>query len=350
MQISPLVSGRTTPTLPAPGGVSGTGASRATAPILATGIPAAPASPAETPPQRGLSTLVPNLNQDVNRAQQTLSYLDQLDEQLAALKSEASAQLSVPASPRTLDARLQRVQALWQQRPQATGGALSPQLRFSASGQTEQTFRLRGLDARAMALPDRETLSFLTASGSLADRRVLTAVLTPAQTPEERLNRLDEALAPAGIRVHRQADGDLTLQTSEARWPSLRDGLSVRGGGIRFPGNQFHRVKLEAEPDALQPGTWRVNDAQALRQTLQQVVPAQSQVRAARAQVAQTLDTLTDSQRATGSMADPQWAQDFARSFAELGQESSYSVFAALAPAVQGISRPRTEALLTPAR
>lgn len=317
-------------------------ASASTTPVSA----AAPVAPT-APPLRGtLQARDAQLNQRVAAAQQTLAYLDELGAQLDALKGAVSAQLADPTVQRPVDRLLQGVSSLWQQRQSSTLGSLDGQLRFNASGDARQQFQVRGLDRRSLQAEGREALSFTTGVSGPAEQRVLTTVLEAGQSEASRLRQLDHALAPAQIRVGQNAQGEVVLSTPQSHWPAVRDGLSIKGGGIRFPGQQFHRVKAEAQADAIDPSQWRNTDAAALRQTLQQVVPAQTLVRQSRAAVQSSLQDTLSQVPARPSAQDAAWAQRFARDFSAIGQQSPYAVFSSMAPAVQGISRLRVEALL----
>ncbi|MDE2400224.1 MAG: hypothetical protein KGL90_00975 [Burkholderiales bacterium] len=127
----------------------------------------------------------------------------------------------------------------------------------------------------------------------------------------------------------------------------MRDNLSIKGAGIRFPGQQFHRIKAEPLPDALAALGWTGFDTDALRQTLQQVAPTLEQVQQARNSVRSTLQEAGQQLTASATPDVGQWAQGFAQDFARIGEQPPYALFTALAPAVQGISRQRVDALLT---
>lgn len=345
MQISPLAPGSLSPASTSTGSVQ-----RTSAPDSVTrtqGIDSAARPTDVSPPLRtGLQAHDAQLNRRIANGQQTQAYLTQVAAQLEGLKTEISTQLSSPTLNPAIDSRLQRFTALWQQRPQATGHSLSAQLDYRADGQAQQHFKMRGLDLRNLQMSERETLSFVTGSGTPTDQRILTAVLTPEQSPAARLRLIDQTLAVAQIRVRHNAQGEITLSTPDANWPHVRDGFSVKGGGIRFPANQFHRIKLEAEPDAIRPETWKTQDAQALRDTLQQLIPALAKVRQANEAVQLDLDAVADRLAPQGATDQAEWAHTFVSEFVAMGQQPGYAVFAALAPAVQGVSRHRVENLL----
>lgn len=301
---------------------------------------------ASSPLRPGASAHDAQLNRRVAAAQQTGDYLNELASRLGQLKNDLSAQIANPALQQPLSGQIQAVQTLWQQRGAATQGSLDGQLNFDANGQSRQTFEVRGLDHRALQSNERETLSFTTGSASSADQRVLTAVFEPGQSVDERVRLLDRTLAPAGIRVTQSAQGEVQLSTTEAQWPAVRDGLSIKGSGIRFPGQQFHRVRSQAQADAMRPSGWSTETTADQRQTLQQVLPALALVQQARQAVGNTLQAAGSQIAASASADTSTWAQGFAQDFARLSEQPPYSMFRAIAPAVQGISRPRVEALL----
>ena len=178
------------------------------------------------------------------------------------------------------------------------------------------------------------------------DQRVRTAVIDPAYDETAVRRVLDHALAPAGVRVTQAADGQVLLSTPESQWPAVRDGLSVKGGGIRFPGQQFHRVRTEPEAPALQPQIWTIDTPAAQRQTLQQVLPALAQARQARQAVQTSLDQAEQTLSSPHSSSDATWAQQFVKDFSAIADQAGYGLFAAVAPAVQGLSRTRAQAVL----
>lgn len=303
----------------------------------------------------GLRAVAPQFNQQVGRGQQVLSYLGQLQTQLESLKRDLSATLSQPASEATtaqqlsqlsqLNNKLADFNRLWQQRPQASSGSLDSQLRFQADGQSRQTFKVRGLDTATLQRHEKETLSFTTGADQ-PDRRIVTAVLEADQPLQARIHKLDQTLGVAGIRVSLDAQGEPALSVPEANWSSTESGFGVRGGGIRFPASQFHRVKLEPEQAALRPDAWRVGDPTELRQTLQNVVQAQQLVKQSQSSVARALTTVSDTLNQNQTPVDGQWAQSFVQDFARLGQQPAYEQLRSIGPAVLGVSRERVDRLL----
>lgn len=368
MQITPLPIGSTNPLTTKPDRLDGQ--QGRTEQLAATPNPAGveaglPIGPAASPPLRmpgslapsGLRAIAPQFNQQVGRSQQALSYLGQLETQLAAFKRTLSAALSQPAadtlSPdqaNQLDTQLKNqladIKTLWQQRPQASSGSLDGQLRFQPDGQSRQAFKVRGLDAATLQRSEKETLSFTTGA-DLPDRRIVTAVLDADQPLQSRVNKLDQTLGVAGIRVKLDAQGEPALSVPEANWPSTESGFGVRGGGIRFPASQFHRVKLEPEQAALRPEAWRLGDPTEQRLTLQNVVQAQQLVKLAQNNVARALAHADNTLNQHQAPVDGQWAQNFVQDFARLGQQPAYAQLRSIGPAVLGVSRERVDRLLS---
>lgn len=352
MQIRPL----STEALPAPS--SGTATSQVTGTALTGQSPRveAPAvGQTGSAPLRPADTRQRPDQMQVARTQQALAYLETLGQALEGLKSAVSGQLAPSSSdvaPASALPQLQRVQALWQQRAQASGGGLDAQLQLHPDGATRQAFKVPGLDARSLQQSQGETLSFITGANPAGERRIVTAVLASGLPATQQARTLDLALAPAGVRLHLDAQGGVNLSIREADWPAVRDGFSVQGGGVRFPARQFHRLQASPLPDALRPDTWRTDGTDALRDTLRQLVPAQQRVQAALKDAQAQLDAqdqqLQDPLNTAASSLDERqaWATRFVQDFQQVGEQPPYAVFAALAPALQGISRPRVEALL----
>ena len=239
-----------------------------------------------------------------------------------------------------------QVQALWQQRQASTQGKLDAQLRFTPDTEARQRFQVRGLDQRSLQSGERETLAFTTGSAGPVDQRVRTAVIDPAYDEAAVRRLLDHTLAPAGVRVAQADDGQVVLSTPESQWPAVRDGLSVKGGGIRFPGQQFHRVRTEPEAPALLPQAWKADTPAEQRQTLQQVLPALTQARHARQTVQASLDQAAQTLSGPPPASETAWAQQFAKDFSDIAKQPGYGLFAAVAPAVQGLSSMRAQAVL----
>jgi len=348
MQIPPLSAQGLTPATVTLGGPSRTDRAEPTE-LRPTQLHPATieADPASSRPLRSrLQVRDAQINQRIAAGQQTLAYLDELASRIETLKSDLSAQLANPALQRPLDQQLQGVGALWAQRQSTTLGSLDGQLRYHPNGGAQQSFQVRGLDQRALQSSERETLSFSTGAAGPAEQRVQTVIFEAGQDEASRVRLLDHSLAPVRIRVRQSAQGEVLLTTPEAQWPAVRDGLSIKGGGIRFPGQQAPRVKVEAQADAIAPARWSAADDSSQRHTLQQLVPALRQIQHTRQSVRSDLESAGAQLQDRAAVDTSRWAQGFAQDFAAISERPPYAVFAAVAPAVQGISRPRVQALL----
>lgn len=345
MQISTLAPGSLGPATTGIESVSSVPRVDGTAPGTTPEALAPTASAPLRPAGPNAPALPPQLNQQISRGQMAMRYLSTLDSQLTALKRDISAQLGLPTPDKQLASQIAALGQTWQQRASASQGSLDAQLNFNALGDSRQTFQIQGLDNRSLQRSDKETLSFTVGSG-LATGRIVTAVLEADQPAETRLRILDQALAVADVRVSRNALGEPVLSTPESNWPALQDSLGVRGGGIRFPAKQFHRVRIEPEAPAIRPETWSVADSTDLRLTLQQVLQAQAAIHRSQAQVGRTLSQLSDAMGKQPPKMSPEQAQAFARDFQRIGEQPTYLLVGAVAPAVVGVSRQRVDRLL----
>ncbi|CDG82537.1 hypothetical protein [Janthinobacterium agaricidamnosum] len=304
---------------------------------------AAPAVPSAQL-RRGLSNWDHQLQGEISSAQQTLDYLERSTSQLQALKSELAAKLAARQGREgQVEARLRQFSNTWRQRSNATGGTLDPQLNYSGAQPAAQNFGIRGLTMANLQSGGTEVLAFSVGGASQALR---SATIEPGLSAEEISARFNQALTPSNVRVKLGADGELVFSTPEASWASVRDTLSVRGSGIRFPAGQLNRVKTDAEPAALAPETWSSSDTEALRATLQQVVQALGRLQKARdsvgmalSQVAQRVATVQPPQGGAGMVT-------LAQKFTSKAGESGYDSLLAITSALAGMSRERVLSLL----
>ncbi|UCV08981.1 hypothetical protein [Dechloromonas denitrificans] len=310
---------------------------------------AAPAkAPAESrgPGQRGLSRVNSELNQQLSRAQQAVAFLDQIETRLQGLKADLSANLAADqaAGAQALEGKLRDFSEAWNKRQATAGGSLDGQLDFDPAGEARQNFRIRGLDRNALQSGDKESLAFSV--GGIG-QRLLVVSIEPGLSEEALVRRFDQALAPADIRVRGDGQGGLTFSVGESAWPAVRDSLSVKGAGKRFPSGQLVQVKTDEMPTAIRPGSWGSDGVEARRRTLQQVVEALGKVRQARDAVNRALAEMGRRVKDQTVSADPDWAEAFAADFANLAVQPVYQVYSAIAPAIVSISRDRVLALLT---
>jgi len=277
-------------------------------------------------------------------AQQTLNYLDRLLASLQSLKGTLSAQLARPTQA-VVDKRAsreaERLSALLRERAPATAGRLDPQLRFNGAVEVRQAFKIKGLDLQALRSGEREVLHF-AAHGS---HDVVSVVIDPAMSDAAMVRRLTQALAPLNIRVERDAQGELQLSVPREQWAAVRDSLSIRGGGQRFPAGQLNRVKLEAvPPEALRPDTWDIESPQGTRKALLEVMGALERATKSREQAQAVVDAGRGD--AASESAQQVWAEAAALAFRDRMLHGGFEAFAQIAPAAMGMTRSQVEALL----
>ncbi|HJV02626.1 MAG TPA: hypothetical protein VJ752_18980 [Burkholderiaceae bacterium] len=338
-----------TPTVIAPGTAGGAGPADGTALGLdgeraATATPVTPTPTAAAPLRQGIANWSQPLQGDISGAQQALDFLEQSAAQLRSLKSDLSAKLAAhQVRDGSIEARVRQFSNTWRTRQSASGGTLDGRLAYGRKP-TLQHFSVRGMNLAHLRSGGREVLAIAVGAGTQGLRSVS---LEAGLSDDEIAQRFDDALAPAGVRVAVGDDGNLDFSTPESDWNNVRDNFSVQGSGIRFPAGQLNRVKAEAEAPAIDPDTWQTSDADALRQTLQQVVQALAQVEAAIASVNGALRQADSQiQVATPAGADTagmgQVAQNFVSTTSQPGYQSLLSITSALA----GISRERVVSLL----
>lgn len=292
----------------------------------------------------GLNNWDHQLQGEISNAQQTLDYLERSSSQLQALKSELAAKLAARQGREgQVEARVRQFSNTWRQRASASAGSLDAQLGYTSPQSAQQQFSIRGLTMASLQEGPQEVLAFSVGGANQALRSVN---IEPGLSESEIVSRFDRALMPSGIGVKLGENGELVFSTSEAAWANVRDSLSVRGSGIRYPTGQMSRVRTDAEPAAIAPEEWQTGDVEALRATLQQVVQALAQLQAARSSVSLALA------QATGRVAKAQPVQEsvsmdtLAENFTQKASQPGYESLLAISSALVGISRERVVALL----
>lgn len=308
----------------------------------ATAMPVTPTPTSAAPLRRGLSNWDQPLQGDISGAQQALDFLEQSAAQLRNLKSDLSNRLATrQRADGALEARVRQFSNTWRARSSASGGTVDSQLNFSTKG-SSTSFTVRGLNLANLRGGAREVLAMSIGGG----QNVRSVVLEPGLSDEQIAQRFNEALTPVGVRAEIGEDGQLTFSTAESQWTTVRDTISMQGGGIRFAGGQLTRVKAEAQTPPVDPDTWQVNDLESIRTTLAQVVQSLSKVEQSIASVRQALTQVA----ARVLSADPtttkggmdQVAQNFVTTTKQPGYKGLLSITSALA----GISRERVVSLL----
>ena len=294
--------------------------------------------------KRGLSNWDHQLQGEISNAQQTLDYLERSSSQLQALKSELAAKLAArQGRDGQVEARVRQFSNTWRQRASASGGTLDAQLGYTSPQAAQQNFTIRGLTMASLQEGPQEVLAFSVGGANQALRSVN---IEPGLSEAEIVARFDRALMPSNIRVKQGENGELVFSTPEASWAGVRDSLSVRGNGIRFPTGQMNRVRTDMEPAAIAPEEWDTSDVEALRATLQQVVQALAHLQQARSSVSLALA------QATGRVARAQPVEShvkmdtLAEHFTEKASKPGYESLLAISSALVGISRERVVALL----
>ncbi|HSD40180.1 MAG TPA: hypothetical protein VLC92_21960 [Rhodocyclaceae bacterium] len=294
------------------------------------------------PVRGGLRSLDAQRNQNATAAQRTLAFIDAAQASLGALKRPLSdAVAGRMLSDEALQAPLRQFSALWQTRPQATGGGLDAQLRVVDAGQAQQRFNIRGLDAQSLGVAEREQLQF-----TVLGRQSYPVTLEPGLPLERTAKRLDQVLAPLGVRAELDPQGELQFHGAETDWPALRDSLQIKGGGRLFPTGQFNRVRTEATPESVQPQSWRMDDPFALRRSLHEIVQLSSRLEAAARNAGERLQALAGGTSAASDQVNAQQAQEFADGFRDLVGSASFAALREVAPATAGLSRERVQSLL----
>jgi len=207
-------------------------------------IEQAAASKAPAPLRRGLTNMDAPLQNDVSGAQQAIDFLEQSAAQLRALKTDIAAKLATRTMrDGQVEQRVRQFNETWRNRAQASGGTLDAQLNYSNQPAT-QRFTVRGMTLANLRNGARETLAISVGGGTAGLRSVH---LAPGLSDAEIISRFDQAMAPAGVRVSVNKDGELVFTAPESAWPGIRDSLAVQGSGIRFPAGQLNRIKADAE-------------------------------------------------------------------------------------------------------
>jgi hypothetical protein len=320
-------------------------AGQAEAPLADAGaaIDQAAAAKAPAPLRRGLSNMDAPLQNDVSGAQQAIDFLEQSAAQLRALKTDIAAKLATRSMrDGQVEQRVRQFTETWRNRAQASGGTLDAQLNYSNQPST-QRFTVRGMTLANLRNGARETLAISVGGGTAGLRSVH---LAPGLSDAEIVSRFDQAMAPAGVRVSVNKDGELVFTAPESAWPGIRDSLAVQGSGIRFPAGQLNRIKADAEAPVVMPEGWGTADVEAMRATLQQVTQALAHVEAALAKVRQELAAAT--QRVQSELPEIEVAGmgQMAEVFANVANEPGYSALVSLTSALVGINRDRVVSLL----
>ena len=283
------------------------------------------------PLRRGLVAWDNKLQDEVARAQQALDYLNRLQSQLEAIKSELAARLSGARGTRQLEAQIRQLGATLQARRANAGGGVSNQLEFSGGAPAPQRFRMQGLDIGALKAGGAQTLSF-----SITGSPALSVSIDPSMTAEEIAQRFNRALAPAGVNASLDNEGQLVFSTNEKNWAAVREGITLVGRG---------RVATEEEAPSLAAEQLETGNVDALRQSLREVVQALARVRRSQAAASAALSAAIN-RAATAPVPMSAEVQALAEDFAQTASSPNYESLLAITAALVGVSRERVLALL----
>lgn len=295
----------------------------------------------------------------VARAQQALDYLERVATQLESLKSEISAKIASArnqagsqtaaksgnsaASRQQLESTIGQLTSTLAARQASAGGGVDADLHFDGQP-ARQRFRMRGIDIATLQQNAPQTVAF---SVNGVGGPQLAASIDSGQSSEETARALDRALAPLGIRASLD-NGSLVFTTLEANFPAVQDSIAVSGRG---------RVAADAVPPALAPQQWQPigtggsggsdggADADALRQSLREVVQALERVRNSQAAASSALSSA--SVQVSAASTPPPQVTIAADDFASAAASTNYDSLVALSSALVGVSRERVIALLS---
>lgn len=290
----------------------------------------------------------PGAQRHLGRLQQGLDYLDRLAAAMQQLKGGLSDTLARQTPPSAaLSGQVDQLRQLWSQRSRDAGGRVDAELQAApGDGAARQRFKLRGLDLAVLQHGGKETLRLQLPGqpqeSGAAGRATVIAVSLDGEGTQQQLQALTKALSPAGLSVQAQG-AEIVFSVAESQWPALRDGLTLRGEGKRFPSGQPVRALLEPSAEALQPQRWDVQSSTGQRQALGQLLQAQPKVAQARARLHEQLESAA---RSVPSMA-PAQADALAATLAAGLSGAEYSDVGALLPALRGLHRQRVRQLLT---
>jgi hypothetical protein len=313
---------------------------RSTGSVDDTSAATTAASAASAAPLRanGSAARIPSGLQDqVAGAQQALDYLERVANQLEALKGELTAKLAGTrnGSRLQLEVQARQLAQTLSERKKTGGGSVDSNLNYSTKPAT-QRFRIRGLDIASLKQSAPQNISFSVGS---AGGPQMSVAIEPDQSNQEVARALDRALAPMGVHASLDENGELVFTTPESNWSSVKDSIAVSGRG---------RVTTEELPANLAPQLWNVSaetgNADALRQSLREVVQALERVH--RSQAAASAALQAASVQVADASTPPPDMTIAIDDFGKVAASTDYESLIALTSALVGVSRDRVLALL----
>ena len=275
-----------------------------------------------------------HLQSDVASAQQARDYLDRVAAELESVKAALSAKIAgMKSGARDLEARARQLSATIAARGARAGGSVDAQLSFSDGVPAQQRFRITGLDTAMLQAAAPVSLAFSVGG---AGGPQLAAAIEPEMTPAQIVGRLDRTLAPVKVRAGLDGQGRIEFTTAESDWPAVRDSIAISGRG---------RVATETvAPDVKLQDLGTGGNADALRQSLREVVQALERVR--RSQDAANAALSAATLRAAQPELSPEDLALTAQDFAATAASHDYESLLAITSALVGVSRERVLALL----
>ncbi|QAU23981.1 hypothetical protein EO087_08235 [Dyella sp. M7H15-1] len=279
-----------------------------------------------------------HINRQVTHAQRSIAFLDQTLDSLQELKASLSSSVARRATTQdTLEISLARVQAQWQTRHGATGGALGPDLSFHDDGAAQQSFQVRSLDMKSLQNERAEILTVYPRGAGKPSVSVL--VDGRHRSDREWARRMDHALAASGISARITDERELTFTARESRWIELREQLMIQGNGHRFPAGRPARATAEATTVAIEPANWQTGTAAERRTTLRQVVQAIDHIQIVRDglnHVLKRAGTILHSD--SNVLASSDAAQTAATFDVALTQANDFQRFSTISAALRGLN------------
>jgi hypothetical protein len=274
-----------------------------------------------------------NLQTDVASAQQARDYLDRVAGELESVKAALSAKIAgMKSGARDLESRARQLSATIAARSARAGGSVDAQLSFSDGVPAQQRFRITGLDTAMLQAAAPVSLAFSVGG---AGGPQLAAAIEPDMTPAQIVGRLDRTLAPVNVRAGLDGQGRIEFTTAEANWPAVRDSIAISGRG---------RVATETVAPDVKLQDLGSGNADALRQSLREVVQALERVRRSQDAASAALSAAT--LRAAQPELSPEDLALTAQDFAATAASHDYESLLAITSALVGVSRERVLALL----
>lgn len=212
------------------------------------------------------------LNQQLTSVQKADSYLSRIENQLLQLRHTINGSAGRDSS--AINEQANELSTLLSRREKLSGGTVDRQMNAVLEGSTKVKFSMRGVDAM---LQNEESETLIFSLGG--PKRELAAVHIEEDSSANQILRTLN-LALGRFNVHGQMEKQqVVFSADEAQWPRLRDHLSARGEGHRYPEGQFFPVKLVAEP--------------TLEDTVNEIVAAPATARKKAADFQQALDQVT---------------------------------------------------------